>query len=60
MYSDQWDRADVFLRLAESYYRQLMGRERFLPPAKKKEKKIYIYIKHHQLDVSLLGQHSWM
>lgn len=41
MYSDRWDRADVFLRLAESYCRQLMGRKRFLPPAQKKN--IYIY-----------------
>lgn len=43
MYSDRCDRADVFLRLAESYCRQLM--ERKIPPTrpKIKEKKKNIY-----------------
>lgn len=34
--------------------------ERKISPTRQKKEKKYIYIKHHQLDVSLLGQHSWM
>lgn len=46
------DRANVFLRLAEDYCKRLMERKDFPPPTKN--------IKHHQLNVSLLGQHSQM